>query len=332
MRSAGRRALPNVPLRWQAEPLVARRARMASAVVPDLQGRAGRAVHNAEGPARRSAAHRPALSRTLGAARRSAGMGGARAVGRVGGAGSLLWRWRQSRQHLGRHARARQRGGARPLEQRGGEGELPEALAAPIWGRYALFRGHPRITGLLMWEARARSIAIAGERGGRKFEEILSTPPGRSQRSRSRADGQHAATRRATRRHRRADRHVWRGRGGLGDLWLVRALWQSVGGGAASGGALLLKALPAGRLPRPVAPALRPRRPDRPSAAPSATDRCPAACDPRPATAQSAAGRPPPAPGSRSHPDQAHQARAGRHKPPAPPPANPDVSDMSLLP
>jgi predicted nucleic acid-binding Zn ribbon protein len=57
-----------------------------------------------------------------------------------------------------------------------GEGELPEALAAPIWGRYALFGGHPRITGLLMWDARARSIQIAGKRGGRKFEEILSAP------------------------------------------------------------------------------------------------------------------------------------------------------------
>jgi hypothetical protein len=57
-----------------------------------------------------------------------------------------------------------------------GEGALPDALAAPIWGRYALFRGQPRITGLLMWDARARSIAIAGKRGGRKFDEILSTP------------------------------------------------------------------------------------------------------------------------------------------------------------
>jgi hypothetical protein len=57
-----------------------------------------------------------------------------------------------------------------------GEGELPDALAAPIWGRYALFRGHPRITGLLMWDARARSITLAGERGARKFEEILSAP------------------------------------------------------------------------------------------------------------------------------------------------------------
>ncbi|MGO9903966.1 MAG: hypothetical protein ACLP0J_30840 [Solirubrobacteraceae bacterium] len=57
-----------------------------------------------------------------------------------------------------------------------GEGALPEALAAPIWGRYALFRGQPRITGLLMWDARARSIAIAGQRGGQKFDEILSPP------------------------------------------------------------------------------------------------------------------------------------------------------------
>ena len=43
-----------------------------------------------------------------------------------------------------------------------GEGELPEALAAPIWGRYALFRGHPRISGLLMWDVRERQAVIAG--------------------------------------------------------------------------------------------------------------------------------------------------------------------------
>ena len=57
-----------------------------------------------------------------------------------------------------------------------GEGELPEALAAPIWGRYALFRGHPRISGLLMWDVQERQVVIAGERGGQKFEELLSAP------------------------------------------------------------------------------------------------------------------------------------------------------------
>jgi endogenous inhibitor of DNA gyrase (YacG/DUF329 family) len=57
-----------------------------------------------------------------------------------------------------------------------GEGELPEALAAPIWGRHALFRGHPRIAGLLMWDVRERQVVIAGERGGEKFEELLSAP------------------------------------------------------------------------------------------------------------------------------------------------------------
>ena len=57
-----------------------------------------------------------------------------------------------------------------------GEGELPEALAAPIWGRYALFRGHPRISGLLMWDVQERQVVVAGERGGQKFEELLSAP------------------------------------------------------------------------------------------------------------------------------------------------------------
>ena len=57
-----------------------------------------------------------------------------------------------------------------------GEGELPEALAAAIWARYALFRGHPRISGLLMWDVQERHVVIAGERGGEKFEELLSAP------------------------------------------------------------------------------------------------------------------------------------------------------------
>jgi hypothetical protein len=54
-----------------------------------------------------------------------------------------------------------------------GEGELPEALAAPIWGRYALFRGHPRITGVLMWDVKERCVLVAGERGGEKFDQVL---------------------------------------------------------------------------------------------------------------------------------------------------------------
>ncbi len=49
-------------------------------------------------------------------------------------------------------------------------------LAAPIWGRYALFRGHPRITGLVMWDARGRQVVVVGERGGQKFDEVLSAP------------------------------------------------------------------------------------------------------------------------------------------------------------
>lgn len=54
-----------------------------------------------------------------------------------------------------------------------GEGELPEALAAPVWGRYALFRGHPRITGLLIWDVKERCVLVAGERGGETFDQVL---------------------------------------------------------------------------------------------------------------------------------------------------------------
>jgi hypothetical protein len=55
----------------------------------------------------------------------------------------------------------------------GGEWGGPEALAAPIWGRYALFRGHPRITGLLVWDVKERCVLVAGERGGERFDRVL---------------------------------------------------------------------------------------------------------------------------------------------------------------
>jgi hypothetical protein len=58
-----------------------------------------------------------------------------------------------------------------------GDGELPEALAAPIWGRYALFRGHPRITGFLMWDLPDRQVLVAAERGGRRFDDVLVARP-----------------------------------------------------------------------------------------------------------------------------------------------------------
>ena len=52
----------------------------------------------------------------------------------------------------------------------GGAGVSP--APTQFWGRYALFRGHPRISGLLMWDAPAGQVVVAGERGGQKFEEL----------------------------------------------------------------------------------------------------------------------------------------------------------------
>ena len=57
-----------------------------------------------------------------------------------------------------------------------GEGELPEALAAPIWGRYALFRGHPRISGLLMWDAPARPGRCRGRARRSKVRGVAVRP------------------------------------------------------------------------------------------------------------------------------------------------------------
>ena len=157
-----------------------------------------------------------------------------------------------------------------------GEGELPEALAAPIWGRYALFRGHPRISGLLMWDAPASQVVVAGERGGQQFEELLAAPR-QPYRSPITPVGRHRARHVARIRSPGGPRH--RASPRAGSLTLVRALRLARAGKRppslpaaqprrdlrmvrradthwpASGGTILLQAVPAGVLPaRPQGP------------------------------------------------------------------------------
>ena len=43
--------------------------------------------------------------------------------------------------------------------------------------RYARFRGHPRINGLVMWDTQERQVLVGGQRGGREFEEALIPKP-----------------------------------------------------------------------------------------------------------------------------------------------------------
>ena len=183
--------------RYGGKPIafVARRARLATPLVPDLQGAAGASC------ARRRPAGAPA-SRTRRVLQR-----GRRELFAEEQVWEELERWEAA------VALVRFSGGGgnqgsiaavtledakkRELARWGsGEGELPEALAAPMWGRYALFRGHPRISGLLMWDVQERQVVIAGERGGQKFEELVSAaeaalPPTRHARGRQR--GRHVA-------------------------------------------------------------------------------------------------------------------------------------------
>jgi predicted nucleic acid-binding Zn ribbon protein len=58
-----------------------------------------------------------------------------------------------------------------------GEGPLPDQLAAPIWGRYASFRGHPRIVGMVVWDLANREVFSSGTRGETPFTEVLITRP-----------------------------------------------------------------------------------------------------------------------------------------------------------
>ena len=99
---------------------LARRARLAASLLPDLQGAAGRAVQDADRQARRPAAHRAASPRAAGAVRRAGGVGGARAVGGRRRAGALLGGRRQPGQHRRGDARGREEARACPLGKRRG--------------------------------------------------------------------------------------------------------------------------------------------------------------------------------------------------------------------
>jgi predicted nucleic acid-binding Zn ribbon protein len=170
---AQRAALPDQPLRRQADPFLARRTRLATSPLPDLQGAAGAACKTPTGR-RASQPHTARLQR------------GRRELFAEEQVWEELERW-EAAVALVRFSGGGGQGAiaAVTLEHAkkcelarwgSGEGELPEALAAPIWGRYALFRGRPRISGLLMWDVRERQVVIAGERGGQKFEELVSAP------------------------------------------------------------------------------------------------------------------------------------------------------------
>jgi hypothetical protein len=165
-------------------------------------------------------------------------------------------------------------GGGELARWRAGEGELGDALAAPVWARYGAFRGQPPITGTLSWSVAKRSITLAGRRGGERFAETLAGGAAiRSGRDVSRdASPVSALERRACERcggpiaerpvggalllealsagrlARQAARVV--GTAGPGGARALRVVRGSDARGVAVGGALLLEALSAGRLAR----------------------------------------------------------------------------------
>jgi hypothetical protein len=52
-----------------------------------------------------------------------------------------------------------------------GTEELADALAAPVWGRFGTFAGHPLVRAEAIWTVDARIVVIVGRRGELRFEE-----------------------------------------------------------------------------------------------------------------------------------------------------------------
>jgi hypothetical protein len=180
-----------------------------------------------------------------------------------------------------------------------GEGRLPDALAAPIWARYASFRGHPPIAGMVLWDLSSREVLSSGTRGQTPFTQVLITrPPTRAplpsssdtSRDTSLVDGESPAPSPAP---------------------SVRACERC-------GATIAPHARPEARYCSKLCRQERPEldyetRLDAPGCAPpngvrTAPPRCPTDCDPKPATAPNAAARPHPAPVS-----PPSQPRAERH-------------------
>jgi hypothetical protein len=59
------------------------------------------------------------------------------------------------------------------VERWSGRDELTYALEAPIWDRYGVFVGQPRIRATVTWIAAERCVLISGDRGGGRFEETV---------------------------------------------------------------------------------------------------------------------------------------------------------------
>jgi hypothetical protein len=179
-----------------------------------------------------------------------------------------------------------------------GEGPLPDELAAPVWARYAAFRGHPRIVGMVFWDVNNREVFSSGMRGETPFTDVpIARRPTRAPLP-WRNDTSRDTSRRQRNRCRHPPHRMYAPANAAGQRSPPTPATRP--STAQSSAAKPRPVLVCGR--PPGAPGSAP-----PSGAHDAPARCPMDCDPRRATAPSAAARPPPARVSLARPSPAEQ-------------------------
>ncbi len=194
----------------RGRPRAPRRAGVARAAVPDVQG----ARQASRAAPRRVARRRARMRRGCGPDGRAdlsdGGVAGARAPGRDDRHRPVQRPRRTRRPDRQDRAESPRRRRAGHVERWTSRDELCYALEAPVWDRFGSFAGQPPIAGTVVWTSADRRVVIEGRRGDSASRSSCDRPGGQSHHVASAASIRARPTSRFRRRERPGCHPVFR--------------------------------------------------------------------------------------------------------------------------